>query len=176
MITRTSGTCGPRGQSRPVSTAAGAPSLSRQTQPLLKFSFSEPVANFCPFHHPNHPPQFGAATFSSIPTQPCPQCGFHLSPSNLFIHSAINKLCALHGSKQTSLLSWRVTLATESQETNNICGVLAGGIKREGGQECWGTVCVYVCTRTRTHALSYSVVSKSFAAPWTVNHEDPLSI
>lgn len=44
---------------RPVSTAAGAPSLSRQTQPLLKFSFSEPVANFCPFHHPHHTPSSG---------------------------------------------------------------------------------------------------------------------
>lgn len=131
----------------------------------LKIQFLRTCGQLLPVPPPPPHPQFGAATFSSIPTQPCPQCGFHLSPSNLFIHSAINKLCALHGSKQTSLPSWRVTLATESQETNNICGVLAGGIKRGGGQECWGTVCVYVCTRTRTHALKSLSRVQVFCSP-----------
>ena len=153
------------------------PSPSSQIQPLLKFDLSEPVANFCPIHP--HTPSSEQPLSPLPPLNPVLNVG-SISCSNLFIHSAINKLCALHGSKQTSLLSWRVTLATESQETNNICGVLTGGIKR-GGRECWEAVCVCVCVCVRACArtcsvtqLSHSVLSDTFAAPWIVACQDPL--
>ena len=155
------------------------PSPSSQIQPLLKFDLSEPVANFCPIHP--HTPSSEQPLSPLPPLNPVLNVG-SISCSNLFIRSAINKLCALHGSKQTSLLSWRVTLATESQETNNMCGVLTGGIKR-GGRECWEAVCVCVCVCVRACVrtcsvtqLSHSVLSDTFAAPWIVACQDPLSM
>lgn len=125
------------------------PSPSSQIQPLLKFDLSEPVASFCPF--PPHTPSSGQPLSPLPPLNPVLNVG-SISRSNLFIHSAVNKLCALHSSKQTSLLPWRVTLATESQETNNICGGLTGGIRREGGRECWETVYMCACVRAHTRA------------------------
>ena len=122
----------------------------------LKIQFLRTCGQLLPISR--HTPSSGQPLSPLPPRNPVLNVGSISHPLNLFIHSAIKKTVCPAQVKTNipALLEGHSGNGESRNKINNICGVLAGGMKREGGQECWGTVWC-VCARTHMHTRAQSL-------------------